>query len=153
MNIFVLHTDPKICAEYHCDKHVVKMILETAQMRCTNRNKPGQSAPYKSVHSKHPCTLWVGTSLSNWLWVKSLSHYLNIQYKLRYKSEVNHKSYDVIANLPNPNIQDIGLTPFYQAMPDPYKHPNPVVAYRTYYLNDKRKFAKWSISTPIWWSN
>ena len=35
MNIFHLHKDPKICAEYHCDKHVVKMILETAQMLST----------------------------------------------------------------------------------------------------------------------
>lgn len=30
MNIFVLDLDPKTCAAYHCDKHVVKMIVETA---------------------------------------------------------------------------------------------------------------------------
>ena len=35
MNIFYLHENPEICAEYHCDKHVVKMILETAQMLST----------------------------------------------------------------------------------------------------------------------
>jgi len=29
MNIFVLDYNPKKAAEYHCDKHVVKMILET----------------------------------------------------------------------------------------------------------------------------
>jgi hypothetical protein len=29
MNIFVLDTDPKTCAVYHNDKHVIKMILET----------------------------------------------------------------------------------------------------------------------------
>ena len=28
MNIFYLHNDPKICAELHVDKHVVKMIVE-----------------------------------------------------------------------------------------------------------------------------
>ena len=39
MNIFHLHEDPKICAEYHCDKHVVKMILETAQMLSTAYRK------------------------------------------------------------------------------------------------------------------
>ena len=27
MNIFYLHKDPKVCAEQHLDKHVVKMIL------------------------------------------------------------------------------------------------------------------------------
>ena len=29
MNIFILDEDPKKAAEYHCDKHVVKMILES----------------------------------------------------------------------------------------------------------------------------
>lgn len=32
MNIFYLERDPKIAAEFHCDKHVVKMIVESAQM-------------------------------------------------------------------------------------------------------------------------
>jgi hypothetical protein len=32
MNIFYLDEDPKICAQYHCDKHVVKMIIEYAQL-------------------------------------------------------------------------------------------------------------------------
>ena len=40
MNIFHLHKDPKICAEYHCDKHVVKMILETAQMLAATQTHP-----------------------------------------------------------------------------------------------------------------
>jgi len=36
MNIFVLDQDIDKCAEYHVDKHVSKMILESAQMLCTN---------------------------------------------------------------------------------------------------------------------
>lgn len=39
MNIFVLDLDPVKCAEYHCDKHVIKMTLETAQILCTVRYK------------------------------------------------------------------------------------------------------------------
>ena len=35
MNIFYLNKDPKICAEQHCDKHVVKMIVEYAQLLST----------------------------------------------------------------------------------------------------------------------
>ena len=35
MNIFVLHQDPDIAAQYHCDKHVNKMIVESAQMLST----------------------------------------------------------------------------------------------------------------------
>jgi hypothetical protein len=35
MNIFYLDNSPKICAEMHCDKHVVKMIIESAQLMST----------------------------------------------------------------------------------------------------------------------
>ena len=61
MNIFHLHKDPKICAEYHCDKHVVKMILETAQMLSTaiNEHSMGiaQDRLYKPAYPKHPMTI------------------------------------------------------------------------------------------------
>lgn len=41
----------------------------------------------------------------------------------------------------------------YQAMPEEYKNPDPVKAYRTYYLNDKKDFAKWKLgNVPIWWN-
>ena len=32
MNIFILDRDPVLAAQYQCDKHVVKMVLETAQI-------------------------------------------------------------------------------------------------------------------------
>jgi len=35
MNIFYLNPEPKICAEMHLDKHVVKMIIEYAQLMST----------------------------------------------------------------------------------------------------------------------
>ena len=35
MNIFYLHKDPKVCAEQHLDKHVVKMLIEYAQLMST----------------------------------------------------------------------------------------------------------------------
>ena len=35
MNIFYLDTRPKEAAMMHCDKHCVKMILETAQLLST----------------------------------------------------------------------------------------------------------------------
>ena len=35
MNIFYLHKDPEVSAKMHCDKHVVKMIIEYAQMLST----------------------------------------------------------------------------------------------------------------------
>lgn len=47
-----------------------------------------------------------------------------------------------------------GLTPFAQAMPDEYKNANdPVLAYRNYYLGEKRSFATWKEPSkqPDWW--
>ena len=35
MNIFYLDNDPKVAAEMHCDKHVVKMLVEYAQILST----------------------------------------------------------------------------------------------------------------------
>lgn len=35
MNIFVLHENPVLAAEYHCDKHVIKMLTETCQILCS----------------------------------------------------------------------------------------------------------------------
>ena len=32
MNLFVLHLDPKLAAQFHADKHVVKMLLEACQL-------------------------------------------------------------------------------------------------------------------------
>ena len=65
MNIFVLHDDPVVAAQMMCDKHVVKMILESNQMLSTVARKYGHDAPYRSTHAKHPCTLWTGDSLLN----------------------------------------------------------------------------------------
>ena len=51
MNIFVLDTDPVTAAQLQCDKHVVKMIVESAQMLSTaHRMLDGtiQIAPSKS---------------------------------------------------------------------------------------------------------
>ena len=59
MNIFVLHQNPQTAAEMMCDKHVVKMILETAQMMCTVVASYDHDTPYRPTHSKHPCTIWL----------------------------------------------------------------------------------------------
>ena len=61
MNIFYLHNDPEICAAYHCDKHVVKMILELVQMLYTawqinNDSDVPESAPLCKSTGKHGYT-------------------------------------------------------------------------------------------------
>ena len=56
MNIFVLSKNPQIAAHLHCDKHVVKMILETAQLLYSAH--PVIPGGYKRTHVNHPCAVW-----------------------------------------------------------------------------------------------
>jgi hypothetical protein len=152
MNIFVLDTDIRKCAEYHADQHVVKMILESAQMLCTVLNENGLHAPYKSTHIHHPCTLWAGASLANWQWLRSLALSLNNEYRYRFDRHMDHSSATIARHLPLPPIEDVGLTEFAQAMPDAYKVPGDAVrAYRQFYVAEKASFAKWTKrSIPEW---
>lgn len=144
MNIFALTHDVIQCAEWHVDRHVVKMPLETSQMLCTNLHKIGVSAPYLPVHQKHPCTLWAGINQSNFAWLCDLGLALCMEYTYRYKKV--HKSEDVIKLC----IDHIGklpegeMTPFAQAMPDEFKHYDSIQAYRNYYTIGKSHLHVWT---------
>ena len=155
MNIFVLDEDKQKCAEYHCDKHVVKMIIEYAQMLSTTvRLTTDNDVGYRITHKNHPCTIWVRKSMTNWLWLRDLAKYLNDEYKFRYDKDVNHKSFDMIQSLPTPNIEDIGLTEFPMAMPEHCKIGSVVESYRYLYNNDKRSFVTYKKrKQPNWLKN
>ncbi len=155
MNIFVLDKDVQKCVEYHADQHVIKMVLEYAQMLCTVLNEKGIAAPYRSTHRNHPCTLWTGKSLSNWKWLRNLGLALNEEYKYRYDKTEDHRSAKIIQSLPEPPLPDIGLTEFPQAMPAEYKVTgDPVQGYRNFYIHDKSRFARWTKRpVPAWFQN
>lgn len=137
---------------FHCDQHVIKMILESAQLLCTVVHMSGGKAGYRIVLPKHKCTLWALASLSNWLWLRRLAYALNDEYKFRYNREENHKSIEIIMNLQEPNIKDLGLTPFHLAMPDEFKCEDTVQAYRNYYAGAKFRFATWkNRKIPDWY--
>jgi hypothetical protein len=145
LNIFVLDRDIRRCAEYHSDRHVVKMILESAQMLCTVLNENGVKAPYRSTHMHHPCTLWAGTSLENWKWLRSLALSLNDEYRYRFDHQEDHRSAIVARDLPLPPIRNVGLTEFAQAMPETCRVPGDAVrAYRKFYIAEKASFATWT---------
>ena len=153
MNIFFLDFDTKKCAEYHCDKHVVKMILETAQLLCSTHWVIGSEAPYKLSHKNHPCSIWVRESLSNYLYLCDLGLELCKEYTYRYGKR--HKSQDVIEwCLTNkPNISDTEFTEPPKAMPDEYKVNNVIESYRNYYIGAKKDFAVWkNRNIPEWFS-
>ncbi len=145
MNIFVLDDNIKQCAQYHCDQHVVKMILESVQLMCTALNKKGFTTPYKSTHIKHPCVLWVEESYDNFLWLRNLTLALNDEYKYRYEKLQDHKSISTLTAINDIHYPAMGLTPFAQAMPDQYKiKNNAILAYRQFYLAEKSRFARWT---------
>ena len=158
MNIFVLHDDPRIAAEMHCDKHVPKMVLELAQMLTTAHHVHESDqwrGMYKQAHLNHPCTKWVRENSANYKWAASHYGALAQEYKRRFnkhhKSWVTQNTHLIVAPF---NIkQSTYCTPFAQAMPDEDKHEDAVTAYRTYYLRDKQRFAKWEkgVDAPDWW--
>lgn len=152
MNIFVLDYDLRKCAEYHVDKHVVKMIVESAQMLCSVHHMINtKDVPYKLTHKNHPCSKWARKSLSNYRWLCLLAQELCKEYSYRY--EKTHKTEQVInwCMCHLPNIPDIGLTPFAQAVPEKYKNTCAIAAYRSFYINEKKHLLKWTRrEVPKW---
>lgn len=151
MNIFYLHNNPSKCAQYHNDKHVVKMILETAQLLCGAHWATGNEAPYKLSHVNHPCSKWVREDLNNYLWLCELG--VNLCWEYRHRYSKTHKTSQVIlwCSENHPNIPNNKFTPPPLAMPDEYKELCHVQSYRNYYMGEKRNFCNWKHrDTPTW---
>lgn len=180
MNIFYLSKNPKEAAKYHLDKHVVKMILESAQLLSTAHRildgnitqttvitKTGKSRNtkryvlldqekdsklYNATHIHHPCAVWARENINNYMWLYQLFVALCEEYTYRYGKI--HKTYTLLHTLLSESPKNISQEPFTQpaqAMPSEYKNSDPVVAYRQYYIGAKSKFAKWTRQqTPDW---
>ena len=178
MNIFVLDENPQTAAQMMCDKHVVKMIVESGQMLSTvwrvldgeqytelsanNRNIKRWKLPYellerilyKASFVGHPCTQWAMENNKNYYWLVEHAEELCREYTRRYKK--THKTEDMISYMRYRKPANIkvsnSMTPFAQAMPDQYKQENAVEAYRSYYLGEKTYFAEWkNTDTPSWY--
>ena len=158
MNIFYLDTDPIAAAQYHCDKHVSKMIVESAQLLSTahhvlDNSQLAKSCFYKQTHTNHPSAVWVRESLDHYRWLLSMSAALCAVYTTRY--DRIHKTEQIIdmlhAHQPKALRGVHGFVAPPQCMPDRYKRADTVEAYRDYYYHDKL-FAKWQHSpTPDWY--
>lgn len=179
MNIFFLDRDPKLAAQYHCDKHVVKMILESAQLLSTaHRVLDGaegvklssngrklktwvlpdwrETEVYAATHVNHPCAVWARASDENYHWLEDLFVQLCLEYTKRYAKihlcEV--KLRDTLCYPPD-SIPLESFTEPPQAMPDYCKVSGDAVsAYRNYYIKEKSDIAVWKHSTkPYWYTN
>ena len=180
MNIFVLDKNPTIAAQMMCDRHIPKMIVESAQMLSTAHRlldgkpekRPSKSGKtiqtyytfdderdnlyYLAVHKYHPCTTWTAESKSNYQW--HYEHFNAMADEYEYRRDKQHNTWKLLGNLlkkPPININDIGLTEFAQAMshyPMCKVKGNAVKAYRNYY-HAAKPFAKWQWKRPApnWW--
>ena len=156
MNIFVLDTDPVRAAQLHCDKHVVKMVLESAQLLSTAvlTHMPDAIGLYRPTHKGHPCTMWASETRGNFDWLCELASGLVEEHALRYAPKRRHSSESVIDRCRELRslIPAGGMTEHPQCMPDELRCHDAVNAYRAYYRSDKREFATWRAPrvTPGW---
>ena len=158
VNIFFLSHNPTDCATQHVDKHVVKMILEYAQLLSNAHHMlDGEQviAPiYKLTHKNHPSAVWVRQSREHYMWLWSLLGALCKEYTFRYEKvhKVEREGLLQILSQPPKNIVSKGwLSDPTPAMPDQYKAESVINSYRNYYNGDKRSFATWKKRTaPSW---
>lgn len=168
MNIFILHKDPAVAAQMQCDKHVPKMVVESAQMLSTAHRildgtvqiGPSKSGKrmvkhyrlfddpemdqilYKAVHYKHPCTVWTMESSDNYMW--HWKHFEALCEEFSYRFGKTHKSSMLkspLWTLPN-NIPKTGMTPFKLAMQSNPEcmFKDPVKSYRAFYHTKQDRF-------------
>jgi len=170
MNLFILDKDPVIAAKQQCDKHVVKMIVESGQMLSTvHRMLDGQlvrrpsksgrtqvkyyvhpnplleSTLYKAVHFNHPCTLWSRESSANYDW--HYKHFVALCDEYTYRYDKVHKTDNVLRNVLSSqprNIPKGQMTQFKLAMksnPECMFEDDPVKSYRLFYQTKQARFS------------
>lgn len=164
MNIFFLSADPRTAAQSHCDRHVVKMILESTQLLWTAQHviagergldltltdvpmtAAGQRG-YKPTHRNHPCAIWARATLGNYRWLCALAAALIDEYHYRYPAGPKHHACEahvawLTAHPPGQLLlaPNQGMTLPALAMPDHFKcSPSPTACYKAFYLGEKRE--------------
>jgi hypothetical protein len=152
MNLFYLHRDPVEAARMQCDRHVVKMILETAQMLSTAHIElDGEQLAYKATHKNHPSTVWVRSSAKAYRWAYEHMMALSAEYTRRYgKVHKTIREHAIALSLPPVNVDlhaDFVEPP--QCMYDECKRDDTVLAYQLYY---NAKADEWAAKgRPMTW--
>jgi hypothetical protein len=145
LNIFYLDNSPKSAARMQCDRHVVKMILESAQLLSTaHRVLDGDEwadshSLYRSTHKNHPSAVWARESALNYKWL--YRHFLALCDEYCYRYGKIHLSETKLADAlwftPTSIDHNVQFTCPPQCMPDEFKADNTILAYRQYYALDK----------------
>lgn len=155
MNIFFLHSNAKMAAIFHCDKHVVKMIIESAQLLATAHHEHGHPVSYKPTHKNHPSAVWTRESKLHYNYVYDLAIALCKEYTKRYgKTHATEHILKKELSVAPPSLTFSGWKNPPQCMPDECKTDDTVQAYRQYYRYKKNimvmKWNKDKAYAPDW---
>lgn len=176
MNIFYIDHDPVQAAQWMVDKHVVKMILESAQLLSTahrvldghefqDKSKTGRkvrrwvlddsrdAVVYTATHINHPSAIWCRESVENYNWL--VDHFFALMQEYTYRYNKTHKCFGDLSYMlqsPPNNLKEWDWTPMPSAMADEYKiSDDPLTNYRNYYKIGKSNMHKWTNRKPPEW--
>jgi len=146
MNVFCTHPDPVISAANLCDRHVVKMVLESAQLLCTYirvQYDRDDDFLYRPTHVNHPCSIALRDDPGYLAWTVAHALALCLEYTARYGK--THKSQAIIRqcidvineyeSFDDPNADNAPL-----CMPDTFKCSDVYLSYRNYVAH---KYDEW----------
>jgi hypothetical protein len=181
INIFYIDHNPVQAARWMVDKHVVKMILESAQLLSTaHRVLDGKlvdgirvnldtgktrkvkayvlpdsrdSVLYSATHVNHPSAVWCRQSVQNYTWLVDHMYALMAEYTHRYHKE--HKVQGEISYMlqsPPFNLKQWEWTSMPSCMAEEYIiSEDPIVNYRNYYKKGKQRMFSWKNRQPPEW--
>jgi len=183
VNIFYVDEDPVVAAQSLVDKHVVKMILESAQLLSTAHRvldgelvnglridiKTGKSRKckawvlpdarenvmYAATHMNHPSAVWCRQSVENYLWL--VEHFFGLMNEYIHRYKKIHKCNGELSYMlqsPPLKLKEYDMTPMPSCMADEYIiSKDPLTNYRNYYRIGKLKLHKWTNRQPPEWIN
>ena len=179
MNIFMLDECPVQSAQSMVDKHVVKMILESAQLLSTAHRvldgapvevtleKDGKRRKktvwilgdqrndvlYNATHINHPSAIWARQSISNYSWLVDHLFALSDEYTHRYnKRHATMSKLGYLIQSPPFNLNDWDITKMPSCMdPEYIVSEDPIENYRNYYRLGKANLHSWKNRQPPSW--
>ena len=150
MNIFALDIDPFKSAMYMNDRHVLKMIVESAQMLSTISHSFGVHGPYRVTHPNHPCVAWAGATEGNWTWL--YVHFIALLEEYAHRFNRTHAcARHALALWEGGKPTEGPLRPFVQCVPEELRGEDAIASYRRYYIERKQHLAGWTNRPIPWW--
>jgi len=162
VNFFYLDKDPKKCAKYYCNKHILKIPIEIAQILSKIHYELKSKIDYSKIYKNSTVVkntigpyCWINESLDNYMWANKLGLELINEYKFRY-NKTEHKTECILQYLYDnpPNLPKIGETKFkgtnkYDMFQ--YISNDPIICARYNYAEMKCINDKWNKDGPPDW--